>query len=326
MIRAMTMAAAIAGLLFVQGPESRVQGPESRVQGLPAVALAEAGPGSRVHIEAVVERPDGSFVGGLTCADFLITVDNLAATVEDCLEDDSPVTVVVMLDITASTMWPGLERGSDVARQLNDNLLAQFRKDDRVRVASFARRVVMASAFTTDRRQTREGLLAAIAPREEERTGPSPIWDALDTAIDALEPEPGRRAVILITDGKSTGNRKNLSEVADRAIALGIPISTVSVGGPMILSQSSEQLALVRPGLALERLSVATGGLPVEMLRPPVPAQPSPLTTSVIALRRAYRISLTTRHTDGRFHSVMVATRDGTLRVRTRAAFLAAGT
>ena len=307
MTRTMT-AAVIIGLFFAQSPESRVQGP-----------------GHTVHIETVVERPEGSFVGGLTCADFLVTVDNLAADVEECAEDNGPVTVVVMIDITASTLWPGLGR-AEFARPFTDSLLAQFGKDDRIRVASFARRVVMAGAFTSNQRLMRDALLAAIAPRENERTGPSPIWDALDAAITALEPEPGRRAVILMTDGKSTGNQKSLSEVADRAIALGIPVSTVIVGGPMLLSQSSSQIALVRPGLALERLSAATGGLAVEMLRRPVPGQPSQLTTSALALRRAYRITIATRLTDGRFHTVLVGTRDGTLRVRARAAFLAPGT
>jgi hypothetical protein len=31
--------------------------------------------------------------------------------------------------------------------------------------------------------------------------GPSRIWDAVDDVISALEKEPGRRAVILVTDG-----------------------------------------------------------------------------------------------------------------------------
>ena len=319
MIRVLATMAAIAGALFVQGPESRVQRSESRV-----------------HIEAVVERIGDSFVGGkfvsglafvggLTRDDFIVTVDDREVPIEACVVDDSPITVVVMIDITASTMWPGVSRGGDVERALNDELLAQFRNEDRVRFASFARRVVMANAFTTNRRLARQGLVEAIAPRENERTGPSPIWDALDAALTVLEPEPGRRAVILITDGKSTGNHKNLSEVADRAIALGIPISTVSVGGPMLLSQTSDQIALVRPGLALERLSVTTGGLAVEMRKaPPTPGQPSPLTASVIALQQAYRISIATGLTDGRFHTVSIRTRDASYQVRARAAFLAA--
>lgn len=101
MIRVLATMAAIAGALFVQGPESRVQRSESRV-----------------HIEAVVERIGDSFVGGkfvsglafvggLTRDDFIVTVDDREVPIEACVVDDSPITVVVMIDITASTMWPG---------------------------------------------------------------------------------------------------------------------------------------------------------------------------------------------------------------------------
>ena len=293
-------------------------------------------PPAIVTIEAVVTRT-GAFVGGLglgdcwsfvcglTRDDFIVTVDDVEIPVSDSVVDDGPVSVVVMIDITASTVWPGPEGFSGTEKPLNDDLLAQFRKEDRVRFASLGRRVVMASGFTTDRRLTRQGLIEAIAPRPEERSGPSPIWDALDAALSALEPEAGRRAVILLSDGHATGNHKDLSEVADRAIALGIPVSTVATGqGTMILAQASNQLALIRPGLALERLSDATGGLAVAMAGSN-PNEPSPLTTTVIGLRRAYFISFTTSHTDGQFHRVTVRTRDAGHRVRARAAFRAPG-
>ena len=290
-----------------------------------------------VNIEVIVERSralvGGLFVEGLTRDDFIVTIDDAEVPIEDFVLDDGPVSVVVMVDITASTLWPGPEGGLGIEKALNDDLLAQFRKEERVRFASVGRRVVMASAFTTDRRLTRQGLIEAIAPRPEERTGPSPVWDALDAALSALEPEPGRRAVILLSDGKATANHKDLSDVGERAIALGIPISTVNTGqGPMILAQASKQNALVRPGLAMERLSEATGGL-AEMMATPkesvrqsaggVPGKVSPLTAAVMALSRAYRISFTTSHTDGQLHRLTVRTRDASHRVRTRAAFRA---
>jgi len=287
-----------------------------------------------VTIEAIVERTGGAFVGGrlsgdgwwfvggLTRDDFIVTIDDVEVPVNDCVVDDGPVSVVVLVDITASTLWPGPEGGLGIEKPLND-LLPQFRKEDRVRFASVGRRVVMASTFTTDRRLTRQGLIDAMAPRREERSGPSPIWDALDAALTALEPEPGRRAVILFSDGRATGNHKDLGEVADRALALGIPVSTVATGqGAVILPQASNQNALVRPGIAMERLSETTGGLAVAMARDN-PNKLSPLTALVLAMRSTYRLSVTTSHTDGRFHRVAVRTRDASHRVRARAAFRA---
>jgi hypothetical protein len=147
------------------------------------------------------------------------------------------------------------------------------------------------------------------------------MWDALDSAITALEPEAGRRAVVLMTDGKSTGNHKSLGEVADRAIHLNIPVSTVAVGlGMFHLRQAEDRLARIQPTLALENLSAATGGLAVEL---PQPKPGSPLTRVALALRRAYRLSVETGLNDGRFHRVAIRTRDASHQVRTRAGFKA---
>ena len=300
-------------------------------------SLLTLGDRASVAIEVIVERPGEAFVGGrlvgggwwfvggLKRDDFIVTVDDVEVPVNDCVVDDGPVSVVVMVDITASTLWPGPQGGLGIEKPLNDQLLAHFRKEDRVRFASVGRQVVMASAFTTDRRLTQQGLIEAMAPRPEARAGPSPVWDALDAALSALEPEPGRRAVILLSDGKATGNHKDLSEVADRALALGIPVSTLYTGqGPVILAQASKQNALVRPGLAMERLSEATGGLAVVMAAPN-PNKPGPLTEILLALRSVYRISVTTSHNDGQFHRVTVRTRDANYRVRARGAFRASG-
>lgn len=284
-------------------------------------------PPAVVTIEAVVERTgpfvEGLFVGGLTRDDFIVTVDDVEVPAFECVADDRAVSVVVMIDITASAIWPGRVQGAGVEKPLSEDLLAQFRREDRVRFASVGQRVVMADAFTTNRRLTRQGLIGALAPDQDERTGPSPIWDALDTALSALESEPGRRAVILITDGKATGNHKELSEVADRAIALGIPVSTVITGsGPMLVEQGPETRAVVRPELPLVRLSTLTGGLAVVMPGPNS-NKPSPLTAAVLALQRTYRISIPSGPADGRFHRVTVRTRDASHRVRARAAFRA---
>jgi len=89
---------------------------------------------------------------------------------------------------------------------------------------------------------------------------------------------PHRRAAILITDGKATANQKSLAEVAGRAVALGIPVSTRAVGqGTVLVDQGSNPTTVVSPGRALRRLSDATGGLVVAM--PHGNRLPSPLTT-----------------------------------------------
>lgn len=97
-----------------------------------------------------------------------------------------------MFDITSSSPWPGLKPDY---QSINDLLLAQFRATDRVRIASFGQRITMSPEFTADRAVARRFLREALAPPEVERSGPSPIWDAVDAAITTLEPEQGRRVM-----------------------------------------------------------------------------------------------------------------------------------
>ena len=39
-----------------------------------------------------------------------------------------------------------------------------------------------------------------------ERFGASPLWDNLDVVVRAIAQDPGRRAILVLTDGRSTGN------------------------------------------------------------------------------------------------------------------------
>jgi len=57
----------------------------------------------------------------------------------------------------------------------------------------------------------------------------SPIWDALDAAAALLRPEGGRRGIVLVTDGRSTGNRLGFADVLARLRRDGIAVFVVSV-------------------------------------------------------------------------------------------------
>jgi hypothetical protein len=55
----------------------------------------------------------------------------------------------------------------------------------------------------------------------------TPLWDAIDEGVTVLASEPGRRAIILVTDGMATGNTHGLDEVIQRAVATKVSVSVV---------------------------------------------------------------------------------------------------
>jgi Mg-chelatase subunit ChlD len=78
------------------------------------------------------------------------------------------------------------------------------------------------------------------------------VWDALDAAATTLEHDAGRRAIIVITDGRSTGNRLGFGEVSARLEQAGIPIVVVALD----LQRSPQP----DPYARLRRLADNTGG------------------------------------------------------------------
>ena len=69
---------------------------------------------------------------------------------------------------------------------------------------------------------------ALDVPRDE-RHSETPIWDALEVAIYSLEREAGRRrAIVLMTDGLSTGNRLSLDRVIERATRADVAVFVIA--------------------------------------------------------------------------------------------------
>lgn len=91
----------------------------------------------------------------------------------------------------------------------------------------------------------------------DNRVGPSPIWDAIDKTISSMTTDSGRRAVIVMTDGLSTGNLHSMSEVINHANTAGVSISGIYAGNPFALWKEWP----VRPVDTLSAIASDTGGL-----------------------------------------------------------------
>jgi hypothetical protein len=86
--------------------------------------------------------------------------------------------------------------------------------------------------------------------------GPSPIWDAMDKTISLLASDNGRRAVIVMTDGMSTGNVHSVSDVVAHAKTAGVSISGIFGGTPFLQWEEWP----VHPGETLRAMATETGG------------------------------------------------------------------
>ena len=68
---------------------------------------------------------------------------------------------------------------------------------DKARIGSFGKSIQLDPPdFTSDHEA-----LTKILRNDLQQDGPTPLWNAVDTAIDKLLLEPGRRVVLVFTDG-----------------------------------------------------------------------------------------------------------------------------
>jgi len=211
-------------------------------------------------VTVAVEDSDGRFVEDLTAADFSVNVDGRTVPVEKVTRESTGLSVAVLLDLTTSAAWPGGAPAGAIHQTIRDHVLATLPDDTAVTIGSFGRTVHWSGGFSSEQSEQVRSLRVAVSLPEAERTGPSPIWDAVNDALSTLKAREGRQAVLLITDGQTTGNRLGLAEVADRAIAAAVPISIVFTGPSGLIRQTRELSAGVYPDRAVMQLADATGG------------------------------------------------------------------
>jgi len=102
-----------------------------------------------------------------------------------------------MLDVSGS-----MEGNLPLLRTATEQLFARLRRDDRVRIGTFGREVIIGPWMTrNDDEALRRALPDAIAP-----DALTPLWRAADEAMTAFGDEADERRVILVlSDGKDSG-------------------------------------------------------------------------------------------------------------------------
>lgn len=189
------------------------------------------------------------------------------------------LTVVLLLDVSASVSHLPLALDQRVAQVFNA-FVQGLAPGDRAAVGVIARETRF-SQVTSDRRELAASVRQLLQVADTARLGPSPVWDALAEALPVAADPSGRSAVVLFSDGKSTGNVHGLDEVIDRARQSRVSVSAVVEGpGTVLLARAASALD---PGDAIERLTQATGGRRL-LDRPPDPRQrnPGPLVSLIM--------------------------------------------
>jgi Ca-activated chloride channel homolog len=166
----------------------------------------------RVFVTAI--DGDGRLVTTLTQGDFTIRDEGKPQPITVFDNSPQPIRLIVMLDVSGS-MQGNLRLLRAAARQL----IARLRPDDGARVGTFGHEITIGPAFTRDADE-----LQTAFPEEIAEDAPTPLWSAVDKALDAFGPrEEARHVILVLSDGKDSGpigfrqRYVSQAEVIDRA-------------------------------------------------------------------------------------------------------------
>ncbi|MEZ5319838.1 MAG: VWA domain-containing protein [Vicinamibacterales bacterium] len=146
-----------------------------------------------VPVYVTVRDRDGAFVTNLTRDDFELRDNGRTVPVTQFTTASQPLSIVVLIDGSGS-MMDEFSRAVEGARSLVLRLLPE----DRALVGSFADDVRFSPSFTSDR----DLLLSYLRNGFNLRMGlETHLWDALLQSALRLQDEPGRRAIVVLSDG-----------------------------------------------------------------------------------------------------------------------------
>ena len=176
----------------------------------------------------------------------------------------TPVKILFLLDAGVRMRWlthsyqPAVVM-SNAGSPAEESLRAAARvlgPNAGVRVATFGETMNVSPTWE----RTSEAVVAAVDSVVVEGRLRSPIWDAVYQGAGLLEATADRRVIVLISEGRATGNVHGFDEAVDRARQLGV---VIHVACPAESESPPKTLQADRPNdpcTRLKRLAEATGG------------------------------------------------------------------
>jgi Ca-activated chloride channel family protein len=261
-----------------------------------------------VPLYATVLDSQRRLVPDLTQQDFEVLDNEKLQEIALFLNEIQPITVVVMLDTSAS-MTGNLKFLTEAAEQF----LIRMLRADKGLVGAFNDKIeFFPSTFTNDR----DRLIAGL--KDLDFGNPTRLFDAIAASMDRLHQIDGRRVVLVFTDGDDTGSSTSASEVLQQAQEHEVMIYAVGLRSDYF--NGSRQVRS-KPDSGLKRLAEETGGGYFELEKT---ADLAPTFTRVAQeLHSQYVLGFTPAVLDGKVHRVAVRIKKAGMTVRARRSYIA---
>jgi Ca-activated chloride channel homolog len=244
--------------------------------------------------------------GSLAAGDLVVVEDGVVQDITSFEEAVAPISIAMVVDTSGS-----MRRAMATAQAAARSFVTSLRPTDPLALVRFADRVVVEHDFSDKRQTTLEAIDRLQA------NGGTALWDALHTSMLVLKQRQGRRAVVLLSDGRdennpgtAAGSEHTLAEVLALVRETDTVVYTIGLGANVD-----------RP--ALEQIAQLSGG------SASFPAEATALEDEyrrvIEALRQRYVVGYTSTNStrDGAWRSVVIGAKPPGVTIRSAGGFFA---
>ena len=263
-----------------------------------------------VPVYVTVTDNDKRIVPDLVLDDFEVLDNGKPQAVNVFENRPVPITVVVMID-TSGSMTAALDLVKDGAEQF----LLRLLPEDRAQVGEFSDKIKFHPGSFIDSRDR----LIYLLKNELDFGYPTRLYDAVDESLARLEPEEGRKVVLVFTDGDDTASKIGVGKVMDRAREKDVMVYAIGLVNEFF---NGQQRVRSSPDKGLKKLAEDTGGGYFELKR--TADLGATFTRVAQELHSQYVLGFSPETLDGKIHKLDVRVKKSGMSARARKTYVAA--
>jgi Ca-activated chloride channel family protein len=260
-----------------------------------------------VSLFATVTDAQNRLVPDLTQDDFQVLDNDKPQQLVVFRSETQPITVVVMLDTSAS-----MTGSISLLKAAAEQFIMRLLPEDKGAVGAFNDKIELSAGFSSDRDQ----LVTEV--RDLDFGNGTRLYDGIAEGLNQLQGVEGRRVVLVFTDGDDTSSRIGRGNVLDRARAEEVMIYAIGLQSEYF---DGARMVRSKPDSGLRRLADETGGGYFEL------KQTSDLgpTFSRVAqeLHSQYVLGFEAQQLDGKVHKLTVKMKQPGMTARARRSYVA---
>lgn len=176
-------------------------------------SASQSGPATLVTVPAIVMDRTGRYVANLRKEDFVIYENSVEQHLAYFMSVEKPFTVALMLDMSGSTKYQ-----LDQIREAANTFVNRLRLSDRMMAVTFDGKINLLTDVA-DVRAIRQSKLHIPAV-----TDGTVLYDAVAFTLKRMAQIPGRKAIVLLTDGVDQNSaatlQSTIAEIAEQDVLI----------------------------------------------------------------------------------------------------------